>query len=152
MAGINSNKVYLSINGRVIADPADTNDPKIFVSIDPQPTTEDVDVTGGPGAEWKETGPGLTGEALTITFLCVEQRWAADVAAITNNTGHGTRIPIEYGLFGRDPGQPRHVCNYKVGPPSGPSPAVDKPAYQVVVNAISSGEPSINRYAGATYT
>ena len=152
MARINSNRTYLSINGRVYGDPDAANDPKIFVSIDPQPSTEDVDITGGPGVEWKETGAGLTMEALTITLLCDDLRWAQDVAAVTNNLGHGTIVPIEYGLYGRDTGQPRHVCMYKVGPPSGPSPDVNKPAYQVVINAMSSGEPSVNRYAGSTYT
>lgn len=151
MARINSNKVYLSINGRVYADPANTNDPKIFVSIDPQVTTEDVDRTGGPGVEWKETGAGLTSETLTITLLCDDMRWATDVASVTNMLGYGTEVPIEYGLFGRDAGQPRHVCNYKVSPPSGPSPDVNKPAYQVTINAMSSGAPTQNRYAGATY-
>ena len=142
MADINisGNKNYIEINGRVYADP-DNSDPGIFVSSNITPNTDEVDMTSGSGQDYKKRDPGLTEFTLEAKFLINEDRWIQDISNLTNGVGHAAKVMVDFGRGGKRSGLPRHRGMFLVQLPTPDAVEAAKTPFAFTVNGMSDGTP-----------
>lgn len=137
MATYNDNNAYIAIDGTQL----DT----YFVSFSYEPTIEEVDVTAGSGADWRERNEGLKDSSATLVVV-YDISYAATMLPLVEVGTH----TITYGPEGNATGKPKHVQSMIItGTPH--ETTVEKTRVILTASMVGAAAPSTDMFSGGVW-
>lgn len=147
MASLNSNNVFLSLNGVDIS--------AYFTDeVDREVSINQVDVTAGAGQEWEQYLPGLSSYSLTLTLIYDTVAYAATVRPVIDAARLATSgpVPLIYGPESNTAGKPKDEIPVVVESISGPSISIQKDKVVIELSLKGADTPTALIESGGVFS
>lgn len=106
------------------------------------------DTSAGAGIDWSKSAAKLSKIKAKISIIHDDVVAATTLAALWEEN---MIVVVDYGPEGNAAGKPRHTQSFKINSISGPTTKHDKALVMYEFDMVSTGVPTANLYAGATF-